>query len=316
MELVKGVPITEYCDAHQLTIRDRLGLFVSVCHAVQHAHQKGIIHRDLKPANVLVESHDGRPVPKVIDFGIAKATGEHLTDKSLYTGFTRMIGTPTYMSPEQAGASSLDVDTRSDVYSLGVLLYELLSGTTPFDPETMRNVGFDELRRMIREDESPQPSQRVSTLAAAARSTVSERRRRRQPTALATPPRRPRLGGDEGLEKDRTRRYESASALAADVERYLRGRAGGGLAAVGRGTGCGSTARRHRRLLATAGVIAAVLVAATAVSTWQAILAREAQRQAEQAKGRARYGGRDCPRGKPVPPMGRTPAGRRRKGTG
>src|SRR5579884_1290485 len=164
MELVKGTPITEYCDRHRLTTRQRLQLFLDVCHAVQHAHQKGIIHRDLKPSNVLVEIHDVHPVVKVIDFGIAKATGRQLTDKTVYTAVSQMVGTPLYMSPEQAGWSSLDVDTRSDVYSLGVLLYELLTGTTPFDSETLKQAGYDEMRRIIREDEPPRPSTRISTL--------------------------------------------------------------------------------------------------------------------------------------------------------
>src|SRR5208282_2136581 len=175
MELVKGVPITDYCDQSRLTTRERLALFTHVCHAVQHAHHKGIIHRDLKPSNVMVTLHDGAPVVKVIDFGVAKALGQQLTDKTLYTGFAQMVGTPLYVSPEQAGMSGLDVDTRSDVYSLGVLLYELLTGTTPFDKERLRAVGYDEMRRIIREEEPPRPSTRLSTLGAAA-ATVSERR--------------------------------------------------------------------------------------------------------------------------------------------
>ncbi len=153
MELVKGVPITDFCDHNHLTPRHRLELFVSVCQAVQHAHQKGIIHRDLKPSNVLVTVHDTTPVVKVIDFGVAKSVGQELTDKTLFTGFAQMVGTPLYMSPEQAGQSGLDVDTRSDIYSLGVLLYELLTGTTPFDKERLRTAGYDEIRRIIREEE-------------------------------------------------------------------------------------------------------------------------------------------------------------------
>src|SRR5262249_29410587 len=156
-------------------VRERLGLFVSVCQAVQHAHQKGAIHRDLKPSNVLVTLHDGTPVAKVIDFGVAKALGQPLTDKTLFTGFAQLVGTPLYMSPEQAALSGLDVDTRSDVYALGVLLYELLTGTTPFDRERLRQAGYDEVRRIIREEEPPRPSTRVSTLGQAA-CTVSANR--------------------------------------------------------------------------------------------------------------------------------------------
>ncbi len=158
MELVRGVPMTEFCNEKNLSIRERLELFVTVCQAVQHAHQKGIIHRDIKPTNVLVTLHDGRPVIKVIDFGVAKATGQKLTDKTLFTGFTQMIGTPLYMSPEQAEMTSQDIDTRSDIFSAGVLLYELLTGTTPFDSKRLKSVSFDELRRIIREEEPPAPA--------------------------------------------------------------------------------------------------------------------------------------------------------------
>jgi len=157
MELVKGIPITKYCDDNHLTPRERLELFIPVCHAVQHAHQKGIIHRDIKPSNVLVALYDGRPVPKVIDFGVAKATSQKLTERTMFTQFGQIVGTLEYMSPEQADLNQLDIDTRSDIYSLGVLLYELLTGTTPFDSETLRKAGPDEMRRIIREDEPPRP---------------------------------------------------------------------------------------------------------------------------------------------------------------
>ena len=179
MELVRGVPITQYCDENSLPVRERLQLFVDVCQAVQHAHQKGIIHRDLKPSNVLVTLHDDKAVVKVIDFGIAKATGQQLTEKTLFTNFAQMIGTPLYMSPEQAQMSGLDVDTRSDIYSLGVLLYELLTGTTPFDKERLKTAAYDEIRRIIGEEEPPKPSTRIEH---AGKGTDSECR----PTAAAT----------------------------------------------------------------------------------------------------------------------------------
>ncbi|MFO0808810.1 MAG: tetratricopeptide repeat protein [Gemmataceae bacterium] len=286
MELVRGVPITEFCDEHRLDPRRRLALFVQVCQAVQHAHQKGVIHRDLKPSNILVTLHDTVPVPKVIDFGIAKATTERLTDRTLVTGFAQVVGTPLYMSPEQAEMNGLDVDTRSDVYSLGVLLYELLTGTTPFDRDRLREVGYDELRRIVREEEPPRPSRQMATLSAAAIATITERRGvdARRYAGL--------LRGDldwvvmKALEKDRSRRYESASALAADIERYL---------ADEPVVACPPSAwyrlrkyaRRHTAALAAAGVVAASLVAATGVSVWQAVKARDAQHRAESAEGRA-----------------------------
>jgi len=220
MELVRGVPITRYCDANNLAPNARIALFADVCNAVQHAHQKGIIHRDLKPSNVLVTLHDDRPVPKVIDFGVAKATNQRLTEKTLFTEFRQLIGTPAYMSPEQAGISGLDVDTRSDIYSLGVLLYELLTGTQPFEPGTLNGAAFDEILRVIREVEPPKPSTRVSALG----DSIVEiaKHRGTDPGDL-----RRTMRGDldwivmKALEKDRSRRYETAGEFARDIGRHL-----------------------------------------------------------------------------------------------
>jgi tetratricopeptide (TPR) repeat protein len=280
MELVKGVPITEYCDQNQVPIRERLGLFLNVCEAVQHAHQKGIIHRDIKPSNVLVMSQDGKPVVRVIDFGIAKAMGQQLTDKTIYTQFAQLVGTPLYMSPEQAGQSGLDVDTRSDIYSLGVLLYELLTGTTPFDKERLKEAGYDEMRRIIREEEPARPSTRISTLGQAA-STISTQRQS-DPRQLS------RLFRGEldwivmkALEKDRNRRYETASAFASDVQRYL---------ADEPVLACppsawyrlGKYARRNKAGLATAGVILFFLVLLGSGAAWVAWDRAAQQRETEQ----------------------------------
>ena len=222
MELVHGTPITEYCNDATLTTHERLDLFLFVCDAVQHAHQKGIIHRDIKPSNVMVTLHDHLAVPKIIDFGIAKAIGQKLTEKTLFTGYGQMVGSPLYMSPEQAHMSGLDIDTRTDIYSLGVLLYELLTGNTPFDETRLREAGFDEVRRIIREEEPLRPSAKLTTLAAEGIRTLSSQRR--------TPP--GKLGNSlrgeldwivmKALEKDRTRRYETASAFGADIRRYLK----------------------------------------------------------------------------------------------
>jgi serine/threonine protein kinase/Flp pilus assembly protein TadD len=221
MELVRGIKITDYCDQNKLTTTERLELFVQVCNAIQHAHQKGIIHRDIKPSNILVTLHDGKPVPKVIDFGIAKATQGRLTDQTLFTAFEQFIGTPAYMSPEQAEMSGLDIDTRSDIYALGVLLYELLTGRTPFDPKELMQSGLDELRRTIREKEPAKPSTKLSTLLAADLTAVAQHRQSDAPKLIHL------LRGDldwivmKSLEKDRTRRYETANGLAADIQRYL-----------------------------------------------------------------------------------------------
>jgi serine/threonine protein kinase/Flp pilus assembly protein TadD len=227
MELVRALPITEYCDQNHVPVRERLELFGSVCQAVHHAHQKGIIHRDIKPSNVMITLHDGTPVVKVIDFGIAKAMDQQLTDKTLFTNYAQMIGTPLYMSPEQAGLSGLDVDTRSDIYSLGVLLYELLTGTTPFDKDRFKEAGYDEIRRIIREEEPPRPSTRLSDTWRAERTAQSSENKTSSPSGATRFALRALRFQEldwivmKALEKDRNRRYESARALAADIERYL-----------------------------------------------------------------------------------------------
>lgn len=222
MELVYGVKITEYCDQNRVGMRERLELFIQVCNAVQHAHQKGIIHRDLKPSNIMVTMHDGVPVPKVIDFGIAKATEQRLTDKTLFTSYAQLMGTPAYMSPEQMELSGLNLDTRSDIYSLGVLLYELLTSHTPFDTTELLKSGVEQMRRTICERDPLSPSARLKTLTNE-ELTRTARKRHIEPPRLLT-----QLRGEldwivlKCLEKDRTRRYATANALAMDVERYLR----------------------------------------------------------------------------------------------
>jgi hypothetical protein len=222
MELVRGVKITDYCDQNNLSTEKRLDLFIQTCKAIQHAHQKGVIHRDIKPSNILVTLHDGAPVPKVIDFGIAKATtGQPLTDKTVFTAFEQFIGTPAYMSPEQAEMSGLDIDTRSDIYSLGVLLYELLTGQMPFDPRQLAASGFEEMRRIIRTEDPLRPSTRLSNLTAADQTTAAKCRQVEAAKLINL------VRGDldwivmKCLEKDRGRRYETPNGLARDVERHL-----------------------------------------------------------------------------------------------
>jgi WD40 repeat protein/serine/threonine protein kinase len=295
MELVKGVPITAFCDQGHLSVRARLGLFADVCQAVQHAHHKGIIHRDLKPSNVLVTVHDTTPVVKVIDFGVAKALGQALTDKTLFTGIAQMVGTPLYMSPEQAQLSGLDIDTRSDIYALGVLLYELLTGTTPFDQERLRQAGYDELRRIIREEEAARPSMRLSTLGQAGTAVCANRG--------SDPARLSQLVRGEldwivmkALEKDRNRRYESASAFAADVHRYLKDEPVQACppSALYR---LRKFARRHRAALVSASLVALAVLLGSVASSWFAVqalaAAGEADRQAAEAKAAAAREGQE-----------------------
>ncbi|MCW5554801.1 MAG: serine/threonine protein kinase [Verrucomicrobiae bacterium] len=291
MELVRGIKITEYCDQNQLPTRERLNLFILVCQAIQHAHQKGMIHRDIKPSNILVTLHDGVPVPKVIDFGIAKATQGELTDKTVFTQFQQFIGTPAYISPEQAEMSGLDIDTRADIYSLGVLLYELLVGQTPFDAKEMMKGGLDALRQIIREKEPLRPSTKLSqTLVAANVSSLKSpgrklateeevradsRRLLRVKESIAL------LRGDldwivmKCLEKDRTRRYETANGLAADIQRHLANEPV--VARPPSATYKLQKAWQRNKLVFTAGAVVAVaLVAGIGVSAWQAIRATRA----------------------------------------
>jgi len=281
MELVRGIRVTDYCDQNHLSTPERLDLFLKVCQAIQHAHQKGIIHRDIKPSNILVTLHDGVPVPKVIDFGIAKATEGRLSDATVYTQLHQFIGTPAYMSPEQAEMSGLDIDTRSDIYSLGVLLYELLTGRTPFDAQELAKEGLEAIRRTIREVEPPRPSTRLSTLQGEALTATAKQHGTEGVHLLKL------IRGDldwivmKCLEKDRTRRYDTANGLAMDLRRHLENEP-----VVARPPSAAyrlqKAWRRHKTAFTSAALMAAVLVAATGISAWQAVRATRAEALAKQ----------------------------------
>jgi serine/threonine protein kinase len=281
MELVHGVPVTEYCDANQLTPRERLELFVPICHAIQHAHHKGIIHRDIKPSNILVTMYDDKPVPKVIDFGVAKAVEQRLTEKTLFTQYGVLVGTFEYMSPEQAEMNAFGVDTRSDIYALGVLLYELLTGTTPLERAKVREAAFGEIVRRIKEEEPPRPSVRLSTSGSLAKVAAA---RKTEPAKLS------RLMRGEldwvvmrCLEKDRSRRYEAANALARDVERYLKDEP-----VEARPPSVTyrlqKLFQRNRTAILTTAVVATALLLGTLVSVWQALQAGAERERAARAE--------------------------------
>src|SRR5262245_46796926 len=288
MELVRGVKITEYCDEHSLTTEERLKLFVQVCAAIQHAHQKGIIHRDIKPSNILVTTtSEGAALPVIIDFGIAKPTmNQRLTDKTLFTAFTMFIGTPAYISPEQAALTSADVDTRTDIYSLGVLLYELLTGSKPFETAELLKEGIDEIRRVIREEEPVRPSTRLSKLKSVDLTTVAQRRKSEPPKLIRT------ISGDldwivmKALEKDRARRYETANGLALDVKRFLDDEA-----VLARPPSklykFRKVVQRNKLLFFGIGIITALLFASLIVVTASLAKQRKAAREAEVEKQRA-----------------------------
>jgi eukaryotic-like serine/threonine-protein kinase len=277
MEYVKGVPITEYCDRARVTIEGRLALFTQVCQAVQHAHQKGIIHRDLKPSNILVCLYDGRPVPKVIDFGLAKAMDQPLTEHTLYTAHGVMVGTPLYMSPEQAEFNNLDIDTRTDIYSLGVVLYELLTGTTPLDRQRVKSAIGQEIVRLIKEEEPSKPSTKLSGSGSLPAVAAQRSLEPAQLTRL--------VRGDldwivmKSLEKDRNRRYTTTGAFAEDIERYLRNET---ITARPPSTSyrLKKLVQRNRAAVLTAVAVALALMAGTAIATWQALRATRAERDA------------------------------------
>src|SRR5713226_7226725 len=285
MELVRGVKITEYCDQHSLTTEDRLKLFVQVCQAVQHAHQRGIIHRDIKPSNILVtQSREGVATPMVIDFGVAKATtDQRLTDKTVFTAFEMLVGTPAYMSPEQAELSSVDVDTRTDIYSLGVLLYELLTGSTPFETGELLKVGLDEIRRVIREEEPLRPSTRLSQMPGANLTTIAQHRRSEPPKLIRA------ISGDldwivmKAVEKNRTRRYETANGLALDVQRFLAHEAVSARP-PSKLYKFQKTVERNRLLFIGLGIIATLLIVSLIVVSASLAQERQSRREARQVK--------------------------------
>jgi len=295
MELVRGVKITDYCDQNHLDTPQRLNLFIQVCQAIQHAHQKGVIHRDIKPSNILVTLHDGVPVPKVIDFGIAKAIEGKLTDQTLFTAYEQIIGTPAYMSPEQAEMSGLDIDTRTDIYSLGVLLYELLTGRTPFDAKTLLQSGLDEMRRTLREKEPQRPSIMLTTLQRTELTATAVQRHAEPPKLISL------LRGDldwivmKCLEKDRRRRYETANGLAMDVQRCLNSEP-----IIARPPSrfyrFQKLVRRNKIVFASGAAVAAALLIGLGTATWLFFMERAARREAVAAEEQQYFLRRDAER--------------------
>jgi serine/threonine protein kinase len=285
MELVRGTRITQYCDENHLTTAQRLSLFIQVCRAIQHAHQKGIIHRDIKPSNILVTLHDGAPVPKVIDFGIAKATEGRLKDNTLFTAVEHFVGTPAYMSPEQAEIGGLDIDTRSDIYSLGVLLYELLTGITPFDTDVLIKSGLDQMRRTLREQEPQPPSSMITLLRKTEQGLGTSRRHSEAPKLIS------QIKGDldwivmKALEKDRNRRYDTANGLAMDIQRFLDSEP-----LVARPPSqlyrLQKLVRRNRILFSAGGAVALALIIGLGLSTWLFFRERDARFHERDARER------------------------------